>query len=174
MQRSPIRAGQTERAERAERAAWAGQSGFTLIELIVVMIIIGVMGYVALPRFSSMMGFADIGYRDQVAAAIDYARKIAVAQRRHTCVIIAAGSVTVKIDTGLPSNHVTGNCPTALALPAGSSVISAPSGMSVSPAVNIDFDAEGRPVSGAPATLTFTGAGGASSLTIEAESGYVH
>ena len=108
MRRSQLQAGQVNRTD---------QAGFTLVELIVTMVVISIMAYVAIPRFSSMMGFSDIGYRDQVAAAIGYARKIAVAQRRHTCVVIAAGSVTVRIDHSLA--HVTNVCPTDLTLPTG-------------------------------------------------------
>lgn len=164
MRRSQLQAGQANQTN---------QAGFTLVELIVVLIVISIMAYVAIPRFALMMGFSDIGYRDQVAAAIGYARKIAVAQRRHTCVVIAASSVTVNIDPGLPQSHATNVCPAALTLPTGANVISAPSGLTSSTAT-LDFDAEGRPVSGAPATITFTGASGTSTLTIEAESGYVH
>ena len=146
-----------------------------MIELIVVVIIIGIMAVVAMPRFSSMMSIADVGYRDQVVAAIDYARKIAVAQRRHTCVDIDVSSVTVKIDPGLPQNHATNVCANDLILPTGSHVIHAPSGMTASPATQIDFDAQGRPVSGAPVTITLSSADGDTfSITVEAESGYVH
>lgn len=172
MQRSPLSTGYTRTA--APTSQRAAQRGFTLIELIVVLLILSVMAVVAIPRFSSMMGFADVGYRDQVVAAIDYARKIAVAQRRHTCVVIAASSVTVNIDRGLPQNHVLNVCPAALILPSGSNVINAPSGMTQT-TKNIDFNAQGQPVSGAPATITFTSAGGeTSTITMEADSGYVH
>jgi MSHA pilin protein MshC len=172
MQRSPLSIGHIRIA--ALTGQCAAQRGFTLIELIVVLLVISVMAVVAIPRFSSMMGFADVGYRDQVVAAIDYARKIAVAQRRHTCVVIGASSVTVKIDRGLPQSHATNNCLDDLILPSGSNVINAPSGMTQT-TKNIDFNAQGQPVSGAPATITFTSAGGeTSTITMEADSGYVH
>lgn len=156
------------------RPRW--QRGFTLVELISVMIIIAIMAYVAVPRFSLMTGFKDVGYRDQVMAAIEYARKIAVAQRRHTCVAIAASSVTLTSDHGLPSAHTTGVCASTLPLPAASNVINAPANVTANTTVSLDFDAEGRPVSGAPVTITITDAssGSSSPFTIEAESGYVH
>ncbi len=59
-------------------------------------------------------------------------------------------------------------------LPATASA--APTSVTMSPVVSFDFDAEGRPVTGAPATITITNASvsQSSTLTVEAESGYVH
>ena len=151
-------------------------AGFTMVELVTVMSLIGIMAFFALPKLTQVMALQSAGYRDQVKATIDYARKIAVAQRRHVCVTIAATTVTVTSDRGLPVNHTNGNCPTALPLPSGSNVITAPKNVTVSPAVSLDFDAEGRPVTGAPITITLTDASvsQSSTLTVEAESGYVH
>lgn len=152
------------------------ETGFTMVELVTVMSLIGIMAFFALPKLTQVMALQSAGYRDQVKATIDYARKIAVAQRRHVCVVIAATTVTVTSDRGLPVSHTNGNCPTALPLPSGSNVITAPKNVTVSPAVSLDFDAEGRPVTGAPITITLTDAsvGQSSTLTVEAESGYVH
>ena len=151
-------------------------AGFTLIELVTIIILVGIVAIVAMPRFSLMTGFKDVGYRDQVVATVEYARKIAVAQRRHTCVAIATSSVTLTSDHGLPSSHVSGVCPSPLLLPSGISVITAPSNVTATATVSIDFDAEGRPIVGAPATITISdsSSGTTSTLTIEAESGYVH
>lgn len=152
------------------------ETGFTMVELVTVMSLIGIMAFFALPKLTQVMALQSAGYRDQVKATIDYARKIAVAQRRHVCVVIAATTVTVTSDRGLPVSHTNGNCPTALPLPSGSNVITAPKNVTVSPAVSLDFDAEGRPVTGAPITITLTDASvsQSSTLTVEAESGYVH
>ena len=151
-------------------------AGFTLIELVTVMVLIGIVAIVAIPRFSLMTGFKDVGYRDQAMAAVEYARKIAVAQRRHTCVAIATNSVTLTSDHGLPLNHASGVCPSPLLLPSGSNTITAPNNVTATTTASIDFDAEGRPAAGAPATLSISdsSSGSTSSLTIDAESGYVH
>jgi len=152
------------------------EGGFTLVELVTVMTIVGIMAFVALPKMTQVLSLPALGYRDQVMATIDYARKIAVAQRRHICVSIASASVTVTADFGLPASHTNGTCASTLPLPSGTNVITAPTNVTASPAVSFDFDAEGRPVTGAPATVTMTdsGSGQTSSLTVEAESGYVH
>jgi len=153
-----------------------GYGGFTMVELVIVMSITGIMAFVALPRLMQAMSLQSPGYRDQVSAAIQYARKIAVAQRRHVCVSIASTTVTVTTDRGLPSAHTVGTCSSALPLPSGSNIITAPSNVTASPAVSFDFDAQGRPVAGAPATITITDASSshAATLIVEAESGYVH
>jgi len=152
------------------------EGGFTLVELVTVMSLIGIMAFFALPKLTQVMALQSSGYKDQVMATIDYARKIAVAQRRHVCVSIAASTVTVTSDRGLPSSHVNGTCASTLLLPSGSNVITAPNNVTLSPVVLIDFDAEGRPVTGAPATITMTDASvsQSSTFTVEAESGYVH
>jgi MSHA pilin protein MshC len=152
------------------------ERGFTMVELITVMVIVGIMAFVAMPNVSQGLALKAPGYRDQIVATIEYARKIAVAQRRHVCVSIAASTVTVTSDHGLPVNHTNGTCSSTLTLPSGSNVITAPSNVTASPATSIDFDAEGRPVTGAPATVTMTDSSASltASLTVEAESGYVH
>lgn len=150
--------------------------GFSLIELLMVMTITGILAFFALPRLSQVMSLQSPGYRDQVAGTIEYARKVAVAQRRHVCVSIASTTVTVTSDRGLSSGHTNGTCPSTLLLPSGLNVITAPNNITASPSVSIDFDAEGRPVTGAPATITISDSSQSltSTLTVEAESGYVH
>lgn len=152
------------------------KTGFTLVELITVLALVGIMAAVAMPKLSNVMSAQSPGYRDQMMATIDYARKIAVAQRRHVCMSIAASTVTVTSDHGLPVSHTNGTCPSTLTLPSGANVVTAPSNVTASPSASIDFDAQGRPVTGAPATITVTDAssGQTATLTIEAESGYVH
>ena len=150
--------------------------GFTMIELVTVMTIVGITAAYAVPNLRQMSFLKSAGYTDTIKATIDYARKLSVAQRRHVCVSIASSTVTVTIDRGLPASHTNGTCPSTLLLPSGSNVVTAPSTVTVSPAVSLDFDAEGRPVTGAPATITLTDSreGQIAVLTIESESGYVH
>jgi len=149
------------------------QRGFTLIELITVMIVIGILAVVALPKFSLLQGFNDVGYRNKVMAAIEYARKAAVAQRRNTRVTIASSAVTLEVekatpegDSGTPGSYV------ALVLPGSSSnQFSPPAGVTLTPASStFTFSALGK----ASAAQSFTLSGGAGSITVESETGYVH
>ncbi len=156
-------------------------SGFTLIELVVVMVVVGIVAAIAIPRFSLLGGFSDVAYRDQIKSTLAYARKAAVARRRHTCLVFAAdSSATLSAELVTPDAHV-GNCPyIALMMPSGANSIVPPSNVSItSPAalpLIIQFNAEGRPIVGGGTTIVVTsgGSGSTSSVTIEADSGYVH
>lgn len=126
------------------------------------------------------MGYRDPGHRDQIKAMIEYARKIAVAQRRHTCVVIDASSnLTLSSELVTPESHA-GACPyTVLHLPVGGDTLLAPKNVTVTPPLTIEFNAEGIPV-GAFATTTISvqdnsgGTTSTSTLIVQAGSGYVH
>lgn len=61
--------------------------GFTLVELVVTLVVLGILAVAAVPRMDLLRGWDEIGFRDQVKATLEYARKSAVAGRRWTCLI---------------------------------------------------------------------------------------
>lgn len=156
-------------------------SGFTLVELVITMIVIGILAVVVLPRVSLLQGFDEVGYRDKVKATLEYARKAAVAQRRWSCVSLAGNDLTVTIDLNIPENYVAGTCPAnALALPAtdkscspsASNKVCHPTGVTLTgPVAPLLFSPLGQPSAGATYTVTGTTT---ATITVEAESGYVH
>ena len=159
------------------------QTGFTMIELVVVLIMVGIMAVVALPKLTLLTGFKDVGYRDQIKSAVEYARKAAIWQRRYTCVVITSSAVTLTSDLIIPDSHVT-DCTSgaqlanSLNLPSGKNTISPPRNVTASTAT-IQFNAQGQPWTGGATfgtsvTVTDSGSGSTSTLTIEADTGYVH
>lgn len=157
--------------------------GFSLIELVVVIVIIGIVAVVALPRLTALFGYNDVGYRNKVKATLEYARKSAIAQRRWACATISDVSVTLTIEKNVPG--AIGTCAAnPLDLPAKDSacatgnMICVPRNVETSSATAlpaaIRFDPQGRPSAGIVLTITDQGSASTSSLTLEAETGYVH
>ena len=134
----------------------SNQRGFTLVELVMTIIIIGILAVAVAPRFFDNNVFQERGAADQVRAALRYGQKVAIAQR--------APVINVNISSAAVSN-----CGTALTGVNVNCVIS--DSVTVVPALpqTVTFDALGRRTS---ATASF--AVGANTITVEAETGYVH
>lgn len=142
------------------------QRGFTLVELIMAMVIIGILAAVVAPRFFDNNVFQSRGFSDQVQASLRYAQKVAIAQHRFVCAVFTNNSITLSIGASAA-------CGTPLVSPTGdaSYVINAPASVAFTvPPTNFSFDALGKP--NIPQTLAIVGA--TNSITIEAETGYVH
>lgn len=140
-------------------------NGFTLLELIVIIAIIGILAVVALPRLQDQE-FKQRAFHDETLAALRYAQKAAIAQRRTVCVTAGANSIALSIAATAGSNV----CGGSLAGPSGSSTITAPSGVSYASASTFYFTSLGQP----SAAQSFQVSGVADSITVEAETGYVH
>ena len=148
-------------------------AGYTMVELIVTMVIISIMAVVALPRLSSS-NFDDVVFQDQILTALQFARRTAVSARRHVCVTVTAGSLSLAMDPRLPETVGSGapNCTvTPLALPDGNtSVTPRTASLLISPTGSFSFGPRGNASSATPATLTVAGR----DFQIIKETGYVY
>jgi len=150
-------------------AACHSQRGFTLVELVAIITIAGILAAVAGPRFFNASTFAARGYADAATGFLRYAQKLAVARHAGVTVQIDGAGLALCATAANPCADANpwpgpqGDTPYRIDVPNG--VILAANTASFS------FDAEGRPSAGI--TLSITG-DIAHTLTVEAETGYVH
>lgn len=161
-----------------------------MIELIVTLMLVGILAAAVIPRFDGLRGFDEVGFRDQVKATLEYARKAAVAQRRWICVSVNGGGngLVVTRDLAVPETRTlaTVSCTATLPLPGGANTVTAPTGVVfATPAADVMFDPLGRawgpandctPVSTTQYcySVQATGSATAQIVRVERETGYVH
>ena len=124
-------------------------------------LVVSVLSVFAVTRFSGNFAVTR-GFYDELLSQVQYARKVAIAQRR---------SVFVRITPGAQSElcyNAAGPC-AGVASPTGSVAI--PAGVNVA-AANIQFDGLGRYPALAPLDVTITG-DGSYQFTVFHETGYV-
>ncbi len=140
------------------------QRGFTLTELITILVIAGILAAVAMPRFFDRSSFDSRGYYDQVVSTLRYAQKTAIAQHRFVCVTFGVdSSVTLKYGAA-------DTCGSDLIGQDGLTPykVTAPSGVTLSGGTSFNFNALGRASAAQSITV------GGYTITVEAETGYVH
>ena len=73
-----------------------GSKGFTLIELVVIILLLGVLAAVALPKFFNLSDYRTRVVYDEVAGAVRYAQKLAVASGCEVQVNISGNSYALQ------------------------------------------------------------------------------
>lgn len=144
--------------------------GFTLLELIIVLIIAAILGAVIAPKFSDTKDFEARGFYDETFSLLRYAQKSAIAQRRTVCIAFTSNSATLTIASAAYSSA----CDTGLAGPDGTIPYTATAKGGVNYAsvpAGFNFNPLGRP---SMTTQTWQVAGMTQTITVEAETGYVH
>ena len=151
----------------AARRSGVPTAGFTLIELVVVIGIATILSALAIARINTA-SFDTEGFANQLAATIRYAQKIAISQRRNVTVAVSTSTVSLTYpDVGQPVRQPPGtdaftlNVPTAKGVSLGGTL------------GTFTFSALGKPSSSG--TLIVSGGEIAPiTITVEAETGYVH
>ena len=144
--------------------------GFTLIELVVIIVIVGVLSIFVGTRMTGSVERTR-AYYDELLSQVQYARKVAVAQRR---------AVFVLVEPTQSRLCYVADCSNGVASPTGEVPfrVAVPSGVTVAPNPTFQFDALGRPrnnlgaLIGAQLVLGVTG-DGSYQILIEQETGYV-
>jgi len=165
-------AAMTNASSRDLAARWESRSlGYSMIELVVVIVILGVVAAIAGPRFFGTQTFSERGYADEIASAMRYSQKVAVASgcSVRLSITLAGYSAMQQAPLGNGCDASSASWVTPVIGFDGAPLAGTPpSDANVSVAATFVFGSKGAVVSGAT-NLTI----GPYTLTLDAASGFV-
>lgn len=141
------------------------EEGFTLVELITILVVAAILAAVAAPRFFTRLSFEERGFYDQSVAALRYAQRVAIAERRNVFVVMEANRIRLCYD---------GACGAAVRDPGASNAydIGTPDGVALDTVATFSFNGLGQPSLAANLVVTVTGQDNRT-FTVQRETGYV-
>lgn len=172
----------------------ARRRGFTLTELVVVIVVIGILGATAAGRLIDRNQTDSASYADQVAGLLRHAQKVAIVQNRDVWVRLDASGISLCYTQACPAsarvrapgnnNSETPNTSTVCG-DATWACEAPPAGIALATTSTFYFDAVGKPFASTNVSPTsvstfstlavaVTGGAAARTITVEAETGYVH
>ncbi|MBN2427489.1 MAG: prepilin-type N-terminal cleavage/methylation domain-containing protein [Deltaproteobacteria bacterium] len=148
------------------------QSGFTLVELVIVLVLLGILSVVAMPKFFDTGSLQKKGYCNEVASALRYGQKLALAEGCEIRVRTSGAGVDLYRRQSCDGSSAF-NLPVTHPGKGGNYSETPPAGISLSNSTLI-FDAMGRArnVFGATTDFTIT-VGGDLSLNVIGETGFI-
>lgn len=147
--------------------------GFTLLELVIVVVILGVLAVVVLPRISEG-SFRSVAFAEQVATALRYAQRLAVASGCEIQVEVSSATQGFAVRRRADGTDTrcgrSGAFTLDVASPGGSGPFAgtATAGVTVSQGLVITFDAQGLPSPNGGTAIV-----GGRSIVVEADTGHV-
>ena|SRR5437899_7202072 len=135
-----------------------------MVELIVVICVMGIMATLAMTRSTDRVALHEKGFRDQLAAMLRHARKLAISQQRDVCVLLTPAQAA-----GVYANGAGCNAAAPIAEPGTASpfVLAVPNGVVLAGPAAVRFNPTGQPVPNANQAIGV----GSLSFTISRETG---
>ena len=148
------------------------EAGYSLVELVLVIVILATIGMLAGPRFFDNDAFDERGYYDELASALRYAQKVAVASGCRVAVDITVNTYALSQQAPLGGHcdPADAGFPVAVRLSTGDVVAgTAPGSITTAPSITIVYGALGQTNLAADQVISV----GSRALTVDASSGLV-
>ncbi len=144
------------------------QPGFSFVELVVVIVILGTLAVFVIPRLTQQSVFDLAGFQEEVAAGLRYGQKYAFAAGCPVRAVVSSGGFELRHSSSCDA----GDFSVLLPHPTqGTYSVTAPSGITLSPAGNFEFLGTGE--ASASVTITLSSSAGSRTVAVIGPTGYV-